>query len=203
MVESGVYRSSFPMKRNFPFLQRLGLRTVISLALEEYPDANMAFMDRLNIRVLQIGVEGNKEPFKHLPHAKVVEAVREIRDPANHPLLVHCNKGKHRTGCIIGCFRKTQGWALSSIMAEYIQFSSPKERLVDQRFIELFQFCAAPARAVSATSFAPASPSTRSGISASDVLLGKVRRYFAEEDDEEDDEEEAREVPKPIRKTPD
>lgn len=21
-------------------------------------------------------------------------------------MLVHCNKGKHRTGCLIGCFRK-------------------------------------------------------------------------------------------------
>ncbi|CAN0338469.1 unnamed protein product, partial [Scytosiphon promiscuus] len=34
-------------------------------------------------------------------------------------MLVHCNKGKHRTGCLIGCFRRTQGWAVSSIFEEY------------------------------------------------------------------------------------
>ena len=31
---------------------------------------------------------------------------RTHTDSKNHPMLVHCNKGKHRTGCLIGCFRK-------------------------------------------------------------------------------------------------
>ncbi|CAN0534051.1 unnamed protein product, partial [Ectocarpus sp. 8 AP-2014] len=37
-------------------------------------------------------------------------------DASNHPMLVHCNKGKHRTGCLIGCFRRVRGpVALSSV----------------------------------------------------------------------------------------
>ncbi|CAN0408008.1 unnamed protein product [Ectocarpus sp. 12 AP-2014] len=62
-----------------------------------------------------------------------------MSDASNHPMLVHCNKGKHRTGCFIGCFRRTQGWAVSSIFEEYSHFASPKARLVDQRYIELFE----------------------------------------------------------------
>ena len=71
-------------------------------------------------------------------------------DPKNQPLLIHCNevrsrkyllscfllafisteltshsshrlqKGKHRTGCLIGCLRRVRGWALSSIFDEYL-----------------------------------------------------------------------------------
>jgi tyrosine-protein phosphatase SIW14 len=41
MVESGVYRSSFPRTKNCSFLRSLNLKTVISLVPEEYP-VNMA-----------------------------------------------------------------------------------------------------------------------------------------------------------------
>ncbi|CAM9426173.1 unnamed protein product [Ectocarpus sp. 4 AP-2014] len=139
MVDAGIYRSSFPMKKHFPFLRKLGLRTILTLVIEELPPANLDFVQAHGIRLVQIGVEGNKEPFKYIPLEEVRFAVREMSDASNHPMLVHCNKGKHRTGCFIGCFRRTQGWAVSSIFEEYSHFASPKARLVDQRYIELFE----------------------------------------------------------------
>ncbi|CAN0565442.1 unnamed protein product, partial [Ectocarpus sp. 12 AP-2014] len=132
MVDAGIYRSSFPMKKHFPFLRKLGLRTILTLVIEELPPANLDFVQAHGIRLVQIGVEGNKEPFKYIPLEEVRFAVREMSGN-NHPMLVHCNKGKHRTGCFIGCFRRTQGWAVSSIFEEYSHFASPKARLVDQR----------------------------------------------------------------------
>ena len=45
---------------------------------------------------------------------------------------------QHRTGSIIGCLRKLQGWDLDSIIAEYISFSHPKSRVLDEKFIEAF-----------------------------------------------------------------
>jgi protein tyrosine/serine phosphatase len=59
-------------------------------------------------------------------------------DVRNHPILIHCNKGKHRTGCLVGCLRKLQHWSLVSIFEEYRRFSHPKSRAMDQQFIELF-----------------------------------------------------------------
>lgn len=56
----------------------------------------------------------------------------------NHPILIHCNKGKHRTGCLVGCLRKFQRWSYTSIFDEYRTFSNPKSRAMDQQFIELF-----------------------------------------------------------------
>lgn len=62
----------------------------------------------------------------------------DVIDPRNQPLLIHCNKGKHRTGSIVGCLRKLRGWSYSSIFSEYILFSWPKTRVEDQICIESF-----------------------------------------------------------------
>jgi len=106
--------------------------------MEEYPSANLEFCRLNNIKLIQIGVEGNKEPFKVIPNQEIRKAIKELLDVSNHPILIHCNKGKHRTGCLVGCLRKVQGWGLSSIFDEYIRFAQPKARIVDQRCIELF-----------------------------------------------------------------
>jgi Tyrosine phosphatase family len=45
------------------------------------------------------------------------KVLRDILDPSNHPLLIHCNKGKHRTGSVVGCLRKIRDWSLSSIVS--------------------------------------------------------------------------------------
>jgi hypothetical protein len=63
MVDKGVYRSSFPKKKNFPFLKKLGLKSVIFLCPEEYPTANLEFMDSIGAKLLQFGVQGNKVSF--------------------------------------------------------------------------------------------------------------------------------------------
>lgn len=101
----------------------------------------------------QFGIPGNKEPFDNIPEDVICSALVTILDKRNHPLLIHCNKGKvgtaqvhriqitdqqHRTGCLVGCIRRLQSWSLTSIFDEYRRFSAPKSRAVDQQFIDLF-----------------------------------------------------------------
>ncbi|CAJ0836020.1 7957_t:CDS:2 [Entrophospora sp. SA101] len=129
MVSTWVYRSSFPKKKNFAFLKKLGLH---------YPEQNMKFLEANNIKLCQFGIAGNKEPFVQIPEDKICDALAVILDRRNHPILIHCNKGKHRTGCLIGCLRKLQRWSHTSIFDEYRRFSHPKSRSLDQQFIELF-----------------------------------------------------------------
>ncbi|SPO28417.1 related to SIW14 - protein involved in actin filament organization [Ustilago trichophora] len=138
MVNSHVYRSSFPKKKHFPFLRTLGLRSVLTLILEEYPETNSTFLDQNGITFFQFGIPGNKEPFVSIPTDKITAALTTILDRRNHPILIHCNKGKHRTGCLIGCLRKLQQWSLTTIFDEYRRFSWPKSRSMDQEFIELY-----------------------------------------------------------------
>lgn len=76
MVNSWLYRSSFPKKKHFPFLKTLGLRSVLyvcpltsTLILEDYPEQNAHFLDENGITFFQYGIPGNKEPFvQSRPH---------------------------------------------------------------------------------------------------------------------------------------
>ena len=73
-----------------------------------------------------------------VPEETITAALTTVLDSRNHPMLIHCNKGKHRTGCLIGCLRKMQQWSLTTIFDEYRRFSFPKPRSMDQEFIELY-----------------------------------------------------------------
>jgi len=136
MVDKGVYRSGFPNIINFPFLETLHLRSIIYLCQEPYPAANIEFIENHGIRLFHFGIEGNKEDV--IPEDVIREALKVLLDVGNHPVLIHCKRGKHRTGCLVGCLRRVQSWCLSSIFDEYQRFAGSKSRVVDQHFIELF-----------------------------------------------------------------
>ena len=54
-------------------------------------------------------------------------------------MLIHCNKGKSRTGCVVGCYRKLQNWSTSAIFEEYYRHAGDSSTtLIDQQYIELF-----------------------------------------------------------------
>lgn len=79
MVNSWLYRSSFPKKKHFPFLRTIGLKSVLTLILEEYPEQNTKFLDEEGITFFQFGIPGNKEPFVQS------ESLREVG------ALLHCS----------------------------------------------------------------------------------------------------------------
>ncbi|XP_051152156.1 tyrosine-protein phosphatase DSP1-like isoform X2 [Andrographis paniculata] len=138
MVDNGIYRSGFPDTANFSFLQTLNLQSIIYLCPEPYPDTNVEFLKSHGIHLFQFGIEGCKEPFVNIPEDKIREALKVVLDVKNHPLLIHCKRGKHRTGCLVGCLRKLQRWCLSSVFDEYQRFAAAKTRVSDQRFMEMF-----------------------------------------------------------------
>ncbi|XP_031266646.1 tyrosine-protein phosphatase DSP1-like isoform X2 [Pistacia vera] len=138
MVDNGIFRSGFPDSANFTFLQTLRLRSIIYLCPEPYPDSNMEFLKSNGVRLFQFGIEGHKEPFVNIPEDMIREALKVLLDVRNHPVLIHCKRGKHRTGCLVGCLRKLQRWCLTSVFDEYQRFAAAKTRVSDQRFMELF-----------------------------------------------------------------
>ncbi len=137
MVDSGIYRSGHPIPKNFSFLKKLGLKSVVYLCEEPYSKANQAFLEKNGISLFHLGTHGNKEPFQFIPSSTVSSALSVIQDPSNQPILIHCNKGTHRTGCVVASLRKQQRWALTSIFAEYRRFAGSRVRVLDQQFIEL------------------------------------------------------------------
>nr|KAJ3422082.1 hypothetical protein HK105_001255 [Polyrhizophydium stewartii] len=132
MVEPGVYRSGYPNKKNFPFLKKLGLKSVMYICEDDYTDENLRFWDETGVRVFHVRVAGNKEPFGEIDEADIADALSKVLSVDNQPILLHCNKGKHRVGCLVGCLRKLQRWSLAAIFDEYRRFSGSKMHIADQ-----------------------------------------------------------------------
>ncbi|XP_039023539.1 tyrosine-protein phosphatase DSP1-like, partial [Hibiscus syriacus] len=138
MVDNGVFRSGFPDSDNFRFLQALGHRSITNLCPETYPEASNKFLKANGIKLFQFGIDGFKEPFVNIPEETIREALNVVLDVKNRPVLIHCKRGKQRTGCVVGSLRKLQRWCLSSFFDEYQRFTAAKARVSDQRFIERF-----------------------------------------------------------------
>lgn len=138
LVVGDIYRSSFPRPEHFEFLNRLKLKSILVLIPEPYPEENLQFLKENDIKFFQVGMSGNKEPFVYVSHETITKALEIALNPENHPILIHCNRGKHRTGCLVGCIRRLQDWCLTMIFDEYRKFAEPKTRPLDQQLIELY-----------------------------------------------------------------
>ncbi|CAN7003341.1 hypothetical protein IGI04_021129 [Brassica rapa subsp. trilocularis] len=138
MVENGIYRSSFPKPEHFGFLTALNLRSIIYLCPEPYPEESLKFYEANNIKLFQFAIESQKDPPTPIPEDTVMAALRVLVDVRNHPILIHCKAGKHRTGCLVGCLRKVQNWCWSSVLEEYQKYAGLKCRQRDMKCIETF-----------------------------------------------------------------
>eukprot|EP00158_Paraphelidium_tribonemae_P005253 Partr_v1_DN27246_c0_g1_i1_m38939 putative PHOsphatase len=139
MIEEDLYRSGQPNELNFPFLERLGLRTVVFLAPEEPNQKFLDFIDDQEIHLEHLGIAStNVNAWDPISEEVVLEALEIILNPRNYPLMVMCNLGRHRTGTIVGCLRKLQRWSLTAIFEEYRRYAGSKVRVLNEQFIELF-----------------------------------------------------------------
>ena len=94
MVQKGIYRSGYPNQKNHKFLSKLQLKSILYLCPEDYSKENVAFARKHGINILHHGMQGNKEPFVDIPEEKIRAALLDLLDKRNHPVLIHCNKGK-------------------------------------------------------------------------------------------------------------
>ncbi|KOS14285.1 tyrosine phosphatase family protein [Malassezia pachydermatis] len=138
MVEESLYRSGQPDQLNFPFLEKLGLKSVIWLAPEEPEVGFQHFCSDQNIEMHHLGVLYSTNAWDPITEEIVLQALHLLVQPATYPCLVMCNLGRHRTGTVIGCLRKLQHWNLSAILEEYRRYAGPKVRMMNEQFIELF-----------------------------------------------------------------
>ncbi|KAK6505342.1 hypothetical protein TWF481_007247 [Arthrobotrys musiformis] len=66
-------------------------------------------------------------------------ALELLLDNRNFPVLIHSNKGKHRSGVLVACMRKLlQNWAFGCVKLEYYYFAGEKGK-ADVEFIEKFE----------------------------------------------------------------
>lgn len=163
VVIPGVYRSSYPKPEHFRFMKELKLKTMVyvyqCLALK-HPPANLplsnlllacrtlvkkdeldhelqSFVNANGIHQIIFNMKGTKK--EAIPPATMKSILQVVLDPRNYPLLIHCNHGKHRTGCVVAAVRKIEGWGVKQAIDEYVSFAEPKIRDCDIDYIRDFQ----------------------------------------------------------------
>ncbi|KAK3314527.1 tyrosine phosphatase family-domain-containing protein [Apodospora peruviana] len=137
VVVPGVYRSSFPQTEDHGFIEALKLKTIVTLVQKDFPEGYVPFISKNGIRHHVFDMQGTKK--KEIPIQTMKAILRLVLDTQNHPLLIHCNHGKHRTGCVVGVVRKLTGWELSNIIREYKNYAEPKVRECDINYITGFE----------------------------------------------------------------
>jgi tyrosine-protein phosphatase SIW14 len=108
-----------------------------TLVQKDQPEGFQSFIDGSGIRHEVFNMIGTKKA--DIPVAMMQSILRLVVDKRNYPLLIHCNHGKHRTGCVVGVLRKFNGWDTPSILAEYTKYAEPKIRETDVKYLTDFK----------------------------------------------------------------
>ncbi|KAI9170885.1 Tyrosine-protein phosphatase SIW14 [Paramyrothecium foliicola] len=138
VVVPGVYRSSYPKPDNYGFVKDLKLKTMVTLVKKEEDDHDFdSFLTENGIRHVVFNIKGTKK--EAIPPKMINSILGVILNRQNYPLMLHCNHGKHRTGCVVAVMRKVSGWNLQRVLDEYELYAAPKLRECDVEYISSFQ----------------------------------------------------------------
>jgi len=111
-VSDILYRGEQPSEEGFANLSKMGIKMVISLRQihgdsKEIGDLPLTYK-RLRFNTWAPGDE------------HVVEFLKLVSDPANHPIFVHCKHGSDRTGMMCAVYRVVhEGWTKEQAITEW------------------------------------------------------------------------------------
>jgi protein tyrosine phosphatase (PTP) superfamily phosphohydrolase (DUF442 family) len=114
-VSPVLWRSAQPTAEGFKNLQAMGIRTVVNLR-------NFT-SDRDELKGLGLRYHHIHFATWHAEDEDVVAFLKIVSDPANHPVLVHCQHGADRTGTMVAAYRVVmEGWTMEEAMQELPRF---------------------------------------------------------------------------------
>lgn len=122
-VEGHIYRGGYPTELNKRFLERLRLRSILSLTPEPISLSGLGDVHFEHIISASEETKSKKKKSVNLSHETVYKAMKFILNAENQPVFVHCMNGQQVTGLIVACIRRQQGRTMSSILAEFERYS--------------------------------------------------------------------------------
>jgi protein tyrosine/serine phosphatase len=118
MINTNYFRGAQPESQDYGDLAALGVKTVIDLTRDGRPD-EQGFVERSGMRFYRIPLTTSDAPSGQA----VTEFLTLVNDPANQPVYVHCQGGRHRTGIMTAVYRMTQdGWTADRAYNEMKKF---------------------------------------------------------------------------------
>jgi len=137
-VEEDVFRGAYPTLRNFEFLRRKNIKTVIAIVPKVAPDLDR-FCKVSNAKLTHLKCEAYRGSDR-VPSAEVVSKALEILVNRNNlPAYLFCCDGSHVVGTIAICLRKLQNWRFQSALEEYKRFSKNRGAVeMVTQFVEMY-----------------------------------------------------------------
>lgn len=117
-INANYYRGAQPRGQDYRALASLGVRTVIDLTKDG--DAEEPAMVRsAGMKFYRIEMTTHESPSAD----KIAQFLKLVNDPANQPVYVHCQGGRHRTGVMTAIYRMTNDqWTADRAFAEMKQY---------------------------------------------------------------------------------
>ena len=117
-VNANYYRGAQPEGRDYADLKAFGIKTVIDLT-QDGDSQEPATVERLGMKFYRIPMTTHEPPSA----AKIAQFLKLVENPANQPVYVHCQGGRHRTGVMTAVYRMTdEGWTPNQAFAEMKQY---------------------------------------------------------------------------------
>jgi len=117
-ISDTYFRGAQPKARDYADLAAIGVKTVIDLT-KDGDRTEPAAVQRAGMRFFRIPMTTHDVPTE----AELARFLQIVDDPANQPVYVHCQGGRHRTGVMTAVFRMTKdGWSPDRAFAEMKQY---------------------------------------------------------------------------------
>lgn len=120
-VNENLYRGGQPTKAGITSLkEKHGIKTVILFRTSgDEIEKEDEWANEAGLKFISLPLHNWFAP----KHPEVKAVLKEITDPENHPVFVHCKRGADRTGTIIAIYRMTQeGWSPERASEEAKEF---------------------------------------------------------------------------------
>jgi protein tyrosine phosphatase (PTP) superfamily phosphohydrolase (DUF442 family) len=117
-MDENYFRGGQPKEDQYGQLKELGVTTIIDLRND--PEAyEKPAAEALGMKYINIPMDDAQYPSE----ATIGQFLKEINDPANGKMYVHCKGGKHRAGVTGAVYRMTKyGWNYDQAFAEMERF---------------------------------------------------------------------------------
>ncbi|CAM9871500.1 unnamed protein product [Ascophyllum nodosum] len=138
-VEADVFRSAQPTLKNFRFLARLKLRTVVSIAPEGPMEDEAMFCRSHGAQLLSIRAELFRDEAITVTSHQVAQVLSVLVDADRLPALVHCPDGRVLAGLVVWCLRRLQCWDGHASAAEFSRFCGVLPSRDVKKFVDGFR----------------------------------------------------------------
>src|SRR3989441_4103063 len=142
-VTANYFRGAQPEAGDYADLASLGVKTVIDLT-QDGDASEPSLVQHEGMKFFRIPMTTHETPSD----AKVAQFLKLVNDPANQPVYVHCQGGRHRTGVMTAVYRMAdERWTADRAFAEMKQYKFGADFLHSEFKDFVYQYHVEPAHA--------------------------------------------------------